>query len=315
MKNAVPRVLYHYCSLDTFKNIMDNKSIWLSDIRRSNDSMELKWIMGQCQEYMLKAWVEYARTVQKERGMDIITTEHFDFFQKLYNLAEKYDAEDDTKNWVFCLSQKKDDLGQWRGYADDGQGISIGFNSATLKKINYIGDKIRSSSVDLKFEQVRYSKKEIDHLFLDLAGLSKINVNMSPDEVIEYIKRALGFSYMFAPFYKNDKFKDEKEWRIVYSMYFEDLEKGHKPGVANEQNVYSDVFTLEKYAFTQKGITLVSYLEMGLPQIKRAIHSITIGPKACVSAMDIRLYLMSIGLLENIDDTSIKIEQSNISYR
>lgn len=315
MKNSVPRVLYHYCSLTTFKSIFDNKSIWLSDIRKSNDSMELQWIMGQCQYYMMRAWVEYVHSVQNERGMDIVTSEHFDSFEKLYRLIEKYDAEDDAKNWVFCLSQKADDLGQWRGYADDGQGIAIGFNTSTLKNIDRIGDKIRSTSVQFQFDKVRYSRKEIEHLFSSIAGLSKINVNMSPDEVIQYIKYAVGLSYMYAPFYKSDKFKEEKEWRVVYSMYFGDLEKGNRPGVSNEDNVFSDQLTLENYAFTQKGTTLVSHLEMGLPQIKRAIHSITIGPKANVSPMDIRLYLMSIGILDDVDDTSIKIVRSNISYR
>ncbi len=315
MKNSVPRVLYHYCSLTTFKSILDNKSIWLSDIRRSNDSMELQWIMSQCQQYILASWVDYVRSVQKEKGMDVVTIEHFDSFEKMYRLIERYDAEDDTKNWVFCLSQKSDDLGQWRGYADDGQGMAIGFNSATLRTVNLIGDKIRSISERFEFDQVKYSKKEMDHFFLDIAGLSKINVDMRPDEVIRYIKKAVGFSYMYAPFYKSDKFKEEKEWRIVYSMYFDELEKGIRPGISNERNIFSDMLTLEEYAFTQKGITLVSHLEMGLPKIKRTIHSITIGPKAKVSPMDVRLYLMSIGLLDDINDTSIKIERSKISYR
>jgi hypothetical protein len=81
---------------------------------------------------MLKAWTNYVKSVQDERGMEIVTLDHFKQFEQLYNLAKDYDAEDDTKNWVFCLSEKSDDLGQWRGYADDGQGISIGFNSAFL---------------------------------------------------------------------------------------------------------------------------------------------------------------------------------------
>ena len=92
MGQRVPRVLYHYCSLSTFKSIFDNKSIWLSDIRRSNDSLELQWIMGQCQTCILKAWVNYARSVQNERGMEIITSDHFEQFEKLYNLAKSYEA-------------------------------------------------------------------------------------------------------------------------------------------------------------------------------------------------------------------------------
>lgn len=315
MPQRVPRVLYHYCSLSTFKSILDNKSIWLSDIRKSNDSLELGWIMGQCQHYMMETWFDYVKSVQDKRDTDIVTLEHFRQFEQLYNLAKDYDAEDGTKNWVFCLSEKSDDLGQWRGYADDGQGIAIGFNSAFFKKIRYIGNSIRSITVNLDFDQVHYSKKDIKAFFNQQAGLSKINVDLTPDEVIQYMKRAFAFSYIFAPLYKNDKFKDEKEWRIFYSMHFDELEKGKKPGIPKDKNVFSDIMTLEKYGFVQKDRTLVSHLELELPKIKQAIHSITIGPKSNVSPLDMKLYLMSIGLLEHIDDDSIKIQRSMISYR
>lgn len=315
MTQRVPRVLYHYCSLSTFKNILDNRSVWLSDIRKSNDSLELGWIMGKCHHYMLEAWVDYVKSVQAERGMEIVTLDHFKQFEELCNLARDYDAEDDTKNWVFCLSEKSDDLGQWRGYADDGRGIAIGFNSALLKNIKFIGDAIRSLSINLDFDRVHYSKKDIKDFFYLKAGLSNINVNTDPNEAIQYIKRALGYSYIFAPLYKSDKFKDEKEWRIFYSMHLDELEEGEIPGVPIEKNNFSDVLTLDKYAFAQRDLTLVSHLELGFPKMNRAINSVVIGPKANVSPSDIKLYLISIGLLKNFDDNSIKVLKSNISYK
>ena len=315
MTKSVPRVLYHYCSLSTFMSIFDNKSIWLSDIRKSNDSLELRWIMGQCQYYMINAWTDYVRDVQQNRGMDIVSHEHFKEFEELYLLAKDYDAEDDTKNWVFCLSEKSDDLGQWRGYANDGQGISIGFNSAFLKNINYIGENVRTISVNFGFDKVYYSKKDVKLFFNDKVGLSRIDINMDPSEVIQYMKRALALSYIYSPLYKSDKFKDEREWRIFYSMHLDDIEKGERPGIFNDKNKLSDIIKLEKYKFERKGETMVSHLELELPQLQRAINSIIIGPKAKVTPMDMRLYLMSIGLLRDANDESIKVHRSMISYR
>jgi hypothetical protein len=98
-------------------------------------------------------------------------------------------------------------------------------------------------------------------------------------------------------------------------MHFDELEKGKKPSIPKDKNVFSDIMTLEKYGFVQKDRTLVSHLELELPKIKRAIHSITIGAKSKVNPLDMKLYLMSIGLLENVDDDSIKINRSMISYR
>lgn len=37
-------LLYHYCNVETFLNIIRNKTIRLSDITKSNDNMEGKWL-------------------------------------------------------------------------------------------------------------------------------------------------------------------------------------------------------------------------------------------------------------------------------
>lgn len=41
--SETPDVLYHYCSMNSFFNIIRNRSIWLSDVSKSNDKDELIW--------------------------------------------------------------------------------------------------------------------------------------------------------------------------------------------------------------------------------------------------------------------------------
>ena len=36
-----PDILYHYCSLDTFIHIIQDRTLWFSDVTKSNDSREL----------------------------------------------------------------------------------------------------------------------------------------------------------------------------------------------------------------------------------------------------------------------------------
>lgn len=43
-------VVYHYCSVDTFFNIIKNSSVWLSDISKSNDYQECV----RCREFVNK---------------------------------------------------------------------------------------------------------------------------------------------------------------------------------------------------------------------------------------------------------------------
>lgn len=47
-------IVYHYCTLDSFMSIISNKSIWLSDITKSNDSMEIKWITRYINDPLVK---------------------------------------------------------------------------------------------------------------------------------------------------------------------------------------------------------------------------------------------------------------------
>ena len=66
MNDQFPDILYHYCSVPTFFNIMKNHSIWLSDISKSNDSQELNWATEQFKEFYRYTWLRYVREVTKK---------------------------------------------------------------------------------------------------------------------------------------------------------------------------------------------------------------------------------------------------------
>ena len=115
--NEETGTLYHYCSLSTFYSIIKNRSIWLSDVSKSNDSQELVWATRQCKSLVLKKFLEY---VERMKANDRFIDTRFREFNKTFDQFESIDAANSLKSWVFCLSEKGDNLGQWRGYADDG---------------------------------------------------------------------------------------------------------------------------------------------------------------------------------------------------
>lgn len=50
-------IVYHYCSLDSFKSIIENNCLWLCDVQKSNDSDERTFfenIMKNTIEYFIK---------------------------------------------------------------------------------------------------------------------------------------------------------------------------------------------------------------------------------------------------------------------
>lgn len=106
---------YHYCSTETFRQIMTNKTVWLSSLKSSNDSMEGKWTAS------------IIRLVAEETG---VPASDFEEFSSLVNVVE-----DIFDCLGFCMSGDKDMLSQWRGYADDGRGVSIGFSDSFLARV------------------------------------------------------------------------------------------------------------------------------------------------------------------------------------
>lgn len=310
MAKRNPKTLYHYCSLDTFYSIIKNKSIWLSDISKSNDSEELKWLHTQCENYLINSWLDYLKEMEKESKL---TSQDFVKVEETRKLL-KYINGETSKCWVFCLSEKKDDLGQWRGYADDGRGLSIGFKTEYFVLIEKIAEIIDKEQT-LFFGKVKYSKSEIRDFFMERAGLNEISIKDSSEEVLKKMEQAIWVTMGNAAFFKCETFKEEKEWRIAYSMDILKLVKGEFPGVLDENNDYREAMTLGNYGFTIKNNTLVSHVELGLPCLKNIISAIYIGPKSPLKVEDVKLFLIEQGLLKDYYDKSIQIYKSNATYR
>lgn len=47
MKNEKADIIYHYCSLEGFLSIIQNASLWMSDISKSNDCLENIYIRNK----------------------------------------------------------------------------------------------------------------------------------------------------------------------------------------------------------------------------------------------------------------------------
>lgn len=310
MAKRVPKILYHYCSLQTFQTIIENNSIWLSDISKSNDSKELQWIKGQCEFYILKAWVDFLESKDDDQRFNDVTSDDFKKIDELKDLIKNYN---NTKTWAFCLSEKNDDLSQWRGYADDGAGISIGFKSGTFEAIQAVSHYIDDES-DLYFKKVNYSKPQVHKFFYDHLKLNEITPEFTSEKVIEKLTKCVISSIWNAPFFKNESFKDEKEWRLAYSMSYSDLLHGIMPTVLPHTDKLAHSIE-SKYGYIVKNNELISHIELKFQEIKSLISTITLGPKARMTALELKEYLISKGILKNVSDKSIKIHISGSTYR
>lgn len=313
MAETAPDILYHYCSLDTFYNIMKNHSIWLSDVTKSNDSNELVWVTRECKLAVMNAFLEY---VERLKASGNFLNAKFREFNKITDSIESLDLSKTLKAWVFCLSEKGDNLGQWRGYADDGKGISIGFYSKIFEhesnqeneSLDFLQDKLYQFC-----DKIEYGGFDIKQL-LDSAELDVLTSSCEYDELENSFKKLITYSIILAPLYKNPAFEEEAEWRFGYETHVESLMKGMVP--SQEELYFKETkFDVVDYSFTPKNNTLVSHIELKIKDMKSAIASVTIGPKSNLTALDVKLFLVSLGLLDDVKDESIKVSRSSASYR
>ena len=110
MKN----IIYHYCSVEAFNAIIQNKTIWLSSVYNLNDYKEIHWIKD-------KVFKKIENSTTKNN------------FQR-YKVFEELYLKQLPNVYIASFSQGSDLLSQWRAYANDGYGVAIGFNSDYFKK-------------------------------------------------------------------------------------------------------------------------------------------------------------------------------------
>lgn len=109
------------------------------------------------------------------------------------------------KTFCVCFSESKDKLSQWRGYAQGGKGIAIGFDRGVLEELNQI------SEFHIAFGKVIYDNPQEYVL-----GIIADNIKKLKHKGVGHVALELNENYrMQFPFVKNPYFKEEKELRAV----------------------------------------------------------------------------------------------------
>ncbi len=267
--SSIPdRLLYHYTDVRGLEGIINNEEIWLTEYGYLNDSSEGVYGIEIFKE-VLGSGVFRDYNLFRDR---------FDYKVDFVDLVNAISR----KEGVFCCSFTSEGnlLSQWRAYCPKEGGYSIGFSAESLKKLS----KTRYFS----FFRCIYKKEEQINI-----GLKVIN------EFLYYAENTDGFSQgqfqthlqepvtFFASAFKNNHFREEKEWRLVYSNKF-------------STNV----------CYRTKGnvINAIPYVKLPLP--KNAIEEIIIGP--CGNSHSAK---RSLELLLKLKGMNPEIKDSGIPYR
>lgn len=171
-------MIYHYCSMEAFKEILSSKSIWLSDSMFMNDKYEGRWIDKIVEEVL-------------ESLEDDHSKEQLGQYKQQYNLLKN------KKAYMCCFSKESDKLSQWRAYADNASGIAIGFSRKAIGLTS-------NFDFELALVDVLYNKEEQVRIIKESVKFSLSGSDIKRDKEVAY-------------YFKNPSFYEEGEVRFLYT--------------------------------------------------------------------------------------------------
>lgn len=147
-KNSKTKLVYKYTSYKTLEKNLKNNSLLLTDIQKSNDNTELQLIYKVLKDVFEE---EFNKKIPKYMEQNFPKEEFIKFYEKNTDFINKAEKALHIQ-YVTCFSSSGDMLSQWRGYGNDGEGISIGFDEAWFKGLSsdYLFDKVRYNSRNQK---------------------------------------------------------------------------------------------------------------------------------------------------------------------
>jgi hypothetical protein len=187
--------LCHYTTLDGALGIIQGGDLWLSHLRFSNDDEEFLYGLRLVDEELEAQAIAVPTDVERVARIRAVRA-----------LIEK---QRDQPIFICCFCEHDNLLSQWRGYADNGGGVSIEFDAQGFRR--YSGEDspfglTRLWRVVYKDESQRnVVRKALDYPYWPSQE--------QPDRV-RYIADALSF---FLPTFKNVDFIDEKERRLIFT--------------------------------------------------------------------------------------------------
>lgn len=184
-------LLHHYTTLDGAVSILSEGDLWLSNARFSNDDEEVRYGHRLVNE-VLEAMGKEARGAAAR--------------DELKEIRARVDASIGDQAYICCFCEKDNLLSQWRGYADNGGGVSVEIDHARLSRItgHYCTHGL------MRLWKVFY-KPELQRKIIR----SCVEYPSWPArQRVRFITDAIKF---FLPTFKNADFAEEQERRLIFT--------------------------------------------------------------------------------------------------
>lgn len=270
-----PRLVYHYCTVETLMHILQNRCLRLSDLEKSNDYAERKWMQEMISD-------EFCKMIQDNHELG----QGFRFCVRKF--VEKKNL------YASCFSEKPDLLSQWRAYAMDGRGVAIGF-------VKNCFDGLSKGNNDLEFLKIAYDYKE-QKKFARLQAERLYEMLLKGSELEAAVSRIYGMAEIELSIMKNPAFEEEQEWRICMAS---------APEADGKKLLLEEGFLLSPVQLYYSNYRLITYYELDfLKREDELVKEIILGPKCRLEERDVRMCLR----LWGYEVEHVQIRRSGATY-
>jgi hypothetical protein len=212
--SSIPKVLWHYTTGTKLINIIETHSLWMTQISCLNDYSEMRYA------------VDLLRRSFRDRRLSATLASDEEYLCDRIETALSVDVVPTSDWFVFCLSEERDDLSQWRAYGDGEGGFAIGFDSNSLVfgalPTGYFLARVtydRSAHAALMTSIVTAT---LQFFMTGVKSATKGTREQWADAFLPVWADALTW---LIPVIKDDAFAAEREWRVVHRLQPADTDR------------------------------------------------------------------------------------------
>ena len=274
-ESDLPATIYHYCGPDSFRNILKSKQLWLSDVHCMNDSTEQTWLIDKAKQLLSDP-----RYQDDEKKYLQVVVENFDWMA--------------LDPHAICFSENPDLLSQWRAYAEDGKGCSVGFSTSWIESQKHLYPRHYVALWPVEYKESR--QDELLNHYIETYLTRMKNCENQRKEGMKLVTAI----YALSGACKNPHFEEENEIRLL-------VMEPRDPDAFNKNYTQG----ISERFYRKRNDHHISYFTLAFPE--DAVTSIHLGPQndAKHNNSELKKFLLENGY--DLDQLEIKI--SDIPYR
>ncbi len=250
-------ILYHYCSTPTLLSILEHGKLRFSDINMMNDPREWRY----CYELFEQAANALLKMVPDRAALDGLDPSFFDRIDDYLSPKQLH-----SHPVIACFSKRPDVLSQWRAYADDAKGWSIGFSGRAL------------DAMPVTLLEVVYDREQQLTEVSNFLAAMYLTWREKGGDFKETVGGDAALLASFIHAYKHPSFEEEQEVRALHELRVDLSDDGweliDEGGTANGEEVAG-----QTVGFRAAGSAIVAYVDLPLQRVDGvAISEIWFGP-------------------------------------